>query len=92
MTDTHAVDGDDALVVGGHTFRSRLIAGTGKYRTSDEMVRALDASGVDCVTVAVRRVSMSDSADPVLAHHNLDGSGDQLCRRQQWHFRRNCGY
>ena len=43
------------LVVGGHTLASRLIVGTGRYDTMQQMRDSLDASGADCVTVAVRR-------------------------------------
>ena len=49
---------DDLLRVGTRTFRSRLFLGTGKYATLDLMNRALDASGCDCVTVAVRRANV----------------------------------
>lgn len=48
----------DPLVVGGHTFASRLFVGTGKYRDADETRAALRASGAQVVTVAVRRVDM----------------------------------
>jgi thiazole synthase len=50
----------DALVIAGRRFRSRLIVGTGKYRSMDEMVRAHEASGAEMVTVAVRRVNLTD--------------------------------
>ncbi|MFX6679306.1 thiazole synthase, partial [Acinetobacter baumannii] len=43
----------DPLVIGGQPFASRLLVGTGKYRTLDETARALDASGADIVTVAI---------------------------------------
>ncbi len=48
------------LTIGGRTFRSRLIVGTGKYATFEIMKRAHEASGADLVTVAVRRVNLSD--------------------------------
>jgi thiazole synthase len=51
---------NDALVIAGRPFRSRLIVGTGKYRTFQEMARAIEASGADMVTVAVRRVNLTD--------------------------------
>lgn len=51
---------DDALIIAGRAFRSRLIVGTGKYRTFAEMQRALDTSGTGMVTVAVRRVNLTD--------------------------------
>src|SRR6202142_2187647 len=50
----------DELVIAGRAFRSRLIVGTGKYRSLQEMARAHAASGADMVTVAVRRVNLSD--------------------------------
>ncbi len=51
---------NDALVIAGRAFRSRLIVGTGKYRSLPEMVRAHEASGAEMVTVAVRRVNLTD--------------------------------
>src|SRR3981189_2758252 len=50
----------DLLVIAGGGFRSRLIVGTGKYRSFQEMGRAHAASGADMVTVAVRRVNLTD--------------------------------
>ncbi len=50
----------DSLVIAGRAFRSRLIVGTGKYRSLPEMVRAHEASGAEMVTVAVRRVNLTD--------------------------------
>src|SRR5499425_2358267 len=50
----------DHLVIAGRAFRSRLIVGTGKYRSFQEMARAHAASGADMVTVAVRRVNLTD--------------------------------
>lgn len=50
--------GGDALVIGGKTFRSRLMLGTGKYRNADEMNAALEASGCEIVTVALRRIDL----------------------------------
>ncbi len=47
---------DEPLRVGPHTFRSRLLLGTGKYATYELMRDALDVSGTECVTVAVRRI------------------------------------
>ena len=48
------------LVIAGRTFASRLIVGTGKYRSFQEMQRCHEASGADMVTVAVRRVNLTD--------------------------------
>jgi len=50
----------DNLVIAGREFRSRLIVGTGKYRSFQEMARCHEASGADMVTVAVRRVNLTD--------------------------------
>jgi thiazole synthase len=50
----------DLLVIAGRPFQSRLIVGTGKYRSFPEMKRAHEASGADMVTVAVRRVNLTD--------------------------------
>src|SRR5258707_12448902 len=50
----------DLLVIAGRSFQSRLIVGTGKYRSFQEMARAHAASGADMVTVAVRRVNLTD--------------------------------
>jgi hypothetical protein len=50
----------DPLVIAGRAFRSRLIVGTGKYRSFAEMQRAHEASGADMITVAVRRVNLTD--------------------------------
>ena len=50
----------DKLVIAGRAFNSRLIVGTGKYRSFQEMARAHAASGADMVTVAVRRVNLTD--------------------------------
>src|SRR5437667_6947108 len=51
---------NDVLRIAGREFRSRLIVGTGKYKTFQEMSRAHEASGAEIVTVAVRRVNLTD--------------------------------
>ena len=51
---------EDTLTIAGRTFRSRLIVGTGKYASHEQMAQAHDASGAEMVTVAVRRVNISD--------------------------------
>ena len=51
----------DPLRLGTHTLQSRLIVGTGKYETALEMRQALELSGADCITVAVRRERLHDS-------------------------------
>src|SRR5438445_3824107 len=50
----------EVLLIAGREFRSRLIVGTGKYKTFQEMARAHEASGAEIVTVAVRRVNLTD--------------------------------
>ncbi len=52
----------DDLVIAGRKFRSRLIVGTGKYESFEVMRQALEASGADVVTVAVRRVNLTDKS------------------------------
>ena len=58
---------DDQLVIAGRAFNSRLIVGTGKYRSFQEMARAHEASGADMVTVAVRRVNLTDRIEGIAA-------------------------
>jgi thiazole synthase len=56
----------DSLIIAGRAFRSRLIVGTGKYKSGQETARALEASGAEMVTVAVRRVNLDRSKDSLL--------------------------
>lgn len=56
----------DKLVVAGREFSSRLIIGTGKYETYQQNADALAASGADMVTVAVRRVNLTNPDEPLL--------------------------
>lgn len=57
---------EDRLVVAGRSFASRLLVGTGKYKDFEETARAIEASGAEIVTVAVRRVNISDPKQPML--------------------------
>ena len=60
---------DEPLRIGPYTLKSRLILGTGKYPSPEIMRRALEESGTEMVTVAVRRVDLnSRAADPILGH------------------------
>ena len=59
-------DVNDTWTVAGRTFRSRLIVGTGKYKDFAQNAAALEASGAEIVTVAVRRVNVSDPKAPML--------------------------
>jgi thiazole synthase len=60
---------DTPFTIAGRTFRSRLMVGTGKYRDHQTMVRAIEASGAEVVTVAVRRVDLDRSKDESVLHH-----------------------
>jgi thiazole synthase len=64
---------DTPFVVGGRTFQSRLMVGTGKYRDLGTMVRAIEASGAEIVTVAVRRVDLDRTKQEGVLYH-LDAS------------------
>ncbi|MGP1282427.1 MAG: sulfur carrier protein ThiS [Parasphingopyxis sp.] len=59
-------DHADGWSVAGQSFTSRLIVGTGKYRDFEENAAALEASGAEIITVAVRRVNVSDPKAPML--------------------------
>ena len=52
----------DAFIIAGREFRSRLILGSGKYTSNELMVHSLEAAGADMVTVAVRRVNLTDKS------------------------------
>ncbi|MDX2183963.1 MAG: thiazole synthase [Gemmatimonadaceae bacterium] len=69
MTMTAAASLDTPFVIADRTFRSRLLVGTGKYRTNQQMVEAIAASGADVVTVAVRRVDLDRSKEEGILHH-----------------------
>ncbi|MBN1234096.1 MAG: thiazole synthase [Candidatus Coatesbacteria bacterium] len=58
----------DSLVIAGKEFSSRLLAGTGKFSSHDLMARAIEASGAEIVTVALRRVDISNPQDSLLNH------------------------
>jgi thiazole synthase len=60
---------DTPFTIGSRTFQSRLMVGTGKYRNNEEMVQAIEASGAEIVTVAVRRVDLDRSRDASILHH-----------------------
>lgn len=57
---------DDSWSVAGRTFQSRLIVGTGKYKDFEENAAAVDAAGAEIVTVAIRRVNVTDRNQPML--------------------------
>ncbi len=60
---------EDSLLVAGRSFRSRLLVGTGKYKDFVETAAAIRASGAQIVTVAVRRVNLSDPSKPMLVDY-----------------------
>ena len=60
---------DSPLIIGGRSFSSRLLVGTGKYRSNGEMTAALEASGAEIVTVAVRRVDLDRANAQGILHH-----------------------
>jgi thiazole synthase len=62
MTDSTLIAADEPLVLGDFSFKSRLFLGTGKYTTYPLMRDALDISGTECVTVAVRRIPENEPA------------------------------
>jgi thiazole synthase len=66
---------NDPLVLAGKSYGSRLIVGTGKYASVDETERAIDASGAEIVTVALRRVDLKDRSS---------GSLMSLLQRKKW--------
>ena len=62
-------ENNDKLIIAGREFDSRLMVGTGKYADFDEMVRAIEISGAQIITVAVRRVNISDRNKESLLDH-----------------------
>jgi thiazole synthase len=58
----------DKLTIAGRTFSSRLLVGTGKFASNALMVAAMEGSGCEIVTVALRRVDIDNPADSLLAH------------------------
>ena len=65
-TVTKKQSASDSWAVAGRTFTSRLIVGTGKYKSFEENAAAVEASGAEIVTVAVRRVNIADPKQPML--------------------------
>ena len=56
------------LIIAGREFNSRLFLGTGKFNSNDLMARAIEASGTEMVTVAMKRIELSDASDDLLTH------------------------
>ena len=63
---TEEEDTRDSWTIAGQTYSSRLIVGTGKYKDFEETARAIEASGAEIVTVAVRRVNVTNPNEPIL--------------------------
>ncbi|MEI8356419.1 MAG: thiazole synthase, partial [Deltaproteobacteria bacterium] len=62
-------DRADKLIIAGREFSSRLMVGTGKYADFQQMAKAIEASGAEIVTVAVRRINISDRSKESLLDH-----------------------
>jgi thiazole synthase len=60
---------DTPFIIGEREFRSRLMVGTGKYASNAQMIAAIDASGAEVVTVAVRRVDLDRTKDEGVLYH-----------------------
>jgi len=60
---------DTPFLIGGREFRSRLMVGTGKYASNAQMIAAIEASGAEVVTVAVRRVDLDRTKDEGILYH-----------------------
>ena len=66
MNNVSTRDRADTFTLAGQTFSSRLLVGTGKYKDFEETAQAIEACGAEIVTVAVRRVNVSDPGQPML--------------------------
>lgn len=66
---TQAAGTDDHFVIAGKSYRSRLIVGTGKYKDLAENAAAVEAAGAEIVTVAVRRVNVTNPKEPMLVDY-----------------------
>ena len=66
---THCHSDTLPLIIDGKEYNSRLIIGTGKYKTYEQNARALEASGAEIITVAVRRVNIATINEPMLQDH-----------------------
>ena len=72
-----ATGADDRFMIAGKTYRSRLIVGTGKYKDLAENAAAVEAAGAEIVTVAVRRVNVTNPKEPMLVDYIGLGPHDQ---------------
>src|SRR3954464_9719836 len=69
LISTETFTDPNPLVIAGREFRSRLMVGTGKYSSNTVMIDAIEASGAEVVTVAVRRVDLDRSKEEGILHH-----------------------
>src|SRR3546814_12986123 len=75
---------DDYFEVAGRRFRSRLLVGTGKYKDFEETRLAIEASGAEIVTVAVRRVNVTDRNQPMSSEERRVGKECVSTGRSRW--------
>ena len=75
----------DKLIVAKKNFTSRLIIGTGKYKSMSECAKAIKLSGAEIVTVAVRRVNISDKKQPLLMDY-IDPKKNYIPPKYSWMF------
>ncbi|MCY4577614.1 MAG: thiazole synthase, partial [Chloroflexi bacterium] len=54
---------NDPLIIGGKEFKSRLMVGTGRHRSMEEMVASVKSSGAEIITVAIRRLDLDNPAE-----------------------------
>ena len=80
---------DEPLRIGKHEFSSRLFVGTGKYASNEQTVAALEASGTECVTVALRRVDLKRTQGENLLDV-LGGPVDVAAQHRRLFHRRGC--
>ena len=60
---------NDPLIIGGKKFSSRLMTGTGKHRSTEELLASVEASGCEIITVAIRRLNLDDPNETTLLDH-----------------------
>jgi len=73
----------DSFILAGKVYRSRLLVGTGKYRDMAETRAAIEASGAEIVTVAIRRMDLSKKGDSPRRSQSSDSQQDEGLRRSQ---------
>ena len=76
---------NDNFIIAKKIFKSRLIVGTGKYKNMSECAQAIKLSGADIVTVAVRRVNISDKNKPLLMDY-INPKKNYLPSKYCWMF------